>query len=104
MTLAEDTGFEPVRGVAPTRFPIVRPRPLGESSAANPTGRVWSRPNHVLGRLLERAESDQGFYAELVERCRARRPRFSREGETSAWAVLLDDVMRAGGPDNRSVS
>ena len=58
----------------------------------------------ALGRLLERAESDQGFYAELVERCRARRPRFSREGETSAWAVLLDDVMRAGGPDNRSVS
>src|SRR5690606_23176685 len=30
---AEDTGFEPVRAVNPTRFPIVRLRPLGQSSA-----------------------------------------------------------------------
>src|SRR4051812_32311702 len=29
---AEDRGFEPLRVFSPTRFPIVRPRPLGESS------------------------------------------------------------------------
>jgi signal peptidase I len=31
---AEDAGFEPARVFSPTRFPIVRPRPLGESSAS----------------------------------------------------------------------
>jgi DNA-binding MarR family transcriptional regulator len=35
--LAEDTRFELVRGVTPTRFPSVRPRPLGESSANKDT-------------------------------------------------------------------
>lgn len=36
--LAEDTGFEPVRAINPTRFPIVRLRPLGQSSAEKGTG------------------------------------------------------------------
>ena len=37
-TLAEDEGFDP-RGVAPNRFPSVRPRPLNESSVMKSTGR-----------------------------------------------------------------
>src|SRR5690606_2961418 len=36
-TPAEDTRFELVRVVNPTRFPSVRPRPLGESSAGKDT-------------------------------------------------------------------
>src|SRR5580700_8306187 len=37
-TLAEDKRFELLR-VSPTRFPSVRPRPLGESSAGQLTGK-----------------------------------------------------------------
>ncbi|CCH69312.1 hypothetical protein BN10_1480002 [Phycicoccus elongatus Lp2] len=36
--LAEDRGFEPLRVINPTRFPIVRTRPLCESSAKEDTG------------------------------------------------------------------
>jgi hypothetical protein len=38
LTRAEDAGFEPARAVNPTRFPSVRHRPLGESSARKVTG------------------------------------------------------------------
>ncbi len=46
---AEDTRFELVRGCSPTRFPSVRPRPLGESSAANNTRRLRVLANTIPG-------------------------------------------------------
>ena len=52
--LAEDRGFEPLRVFSPTRFPIVRPRPLGESSAeesSHPEAvREASGPTSLPGR------------------------------------------------------
>src|SRR4029450_12955538 len=38
LTRAEDAGFEPARAINPTRFPSVRHRPLGESSAPKVPG------------------------------------------------------------------
>src|SRR5690349_6304541 len=38
LAAAEDRGFEPLRVINPTRFPIVRTRPLCESSAEEDTG------------------------------------------------------------------
>ena len=52
---AEDTGFEPVRGVAPTRFPIVRLRPLGQSSTHDDTAPPRASPGTGAGRSGERA-------------------------------------------------
>jgi hypothetical protein len=46
--VAEDAGFEPARGVAPTRFPSVRHRPLGESSAHEGT-----RPHFGLANRIQ---------------------------------------------------
>ncbi len=46
--VAEDAGFEPARGVAPTRFPSVRHRPLGESSAHEGT-----RPDFGLANRIQ---------------------------------------------------
>jgi hypothetical protein len=52
---AEDRGFEPLRVVNPTRFPIVRPRPLGESSAGQDT-----QPRETAGALGSRASRRRG--------------------------------------------
>jgi hypothetical protein len=51
---AEDTGFEPVRAVNPTRFPIVRLRPLGQSSVRKGTGLVIQPELRAerLGRVM----------------------------------------------------
>ncbi len=46
--LAEDRGFEPLRVINPTRFPIVRTRPLCESSAGEDTGAARRPRPHAL--------------------------------------------------------
>src|SRR3954466_8822096 len=62
--LAEDRGFEPLRVINPTRFPIVRTRPLSESSAGEDTGAGGAaRPRYSGRRPLVRrhlAELPQG--------------------------------------------
>ena len=46
----------------------------------------------ALQALLLRAESDPRFYAELDERCAARRPLFTPERERAAWVSLLAEL------------
>ncbi len=46
----------------------------------------------ALSVLLQRAENDPQFYADLDECCRGLRPRFSLRAETLAWARLLDEI------------
>lgn len=47
-----------------------------------------------LRELLLRAESDASFYTSLLNGCRAKRPRFTLQGETDAWARLLEKIRR----------
>ena len=46
----------------------------------------------ALQRLLLRAESEPGFYAELDAHCTARRSLFTPERERAAWAALLSEL------------
>lgn len=46
----------------------------------------------ALARLLRRVETDPGLYAELRERCRARRHLADPRREREAWASLLDEL------------
>ncbi len=46
---AEDTRLRTREGFIPTRFPSVRPRPLGESSAGNNTERLAATDTRVTG-------------------------------------------------------
>jgi glycosyltransferase involved in cell wall biosynthesis len=46
-----------------------------------------------LARLIERAERDSGFLAELARTGAALRPLFEPEREREAWARLLDELF-----------
>jgi hypothetical protein len=46
----------------------------------------------LLDRLL-RAESDRGYYAELVAACVARRHLFTPQQEHAGWESLLEDIQ-----------
>lgn len=48
--------------------------------------------DRALARLLWRAESDAGFYAQLQAQCAARRPLFTPEQECSALERLLAEL------------
>ena len=45
----------------------------------------------ALAELLERAETDSAFYADLNTRCAALAPKFDPRRERGAWANLLDE-------------
>ena len=47
----------------------------------------------VLRERLLRAESDGGYYAELVGACAARRQLFTPQQEYAGWEELLDDIQ-----------
>ena len=49
----------------------------------------------ALAKLLQRAETDPVFYADLCRRCRDLQPRFSPTAETAAWARLIDRLDEA---------
>ena len=46
----------------------------------------------ALCDLLARAESDASFYEALLAGCLARQPRFTVQGETAAWAGLIEKL------------
>lgn len=50
----------------------------------------------VLRERLVRAESDSGYYAELVAACAARRHLFTPEQEQAGWEKLLEDIQASG--------
>jgi putative glycosyltransferase (TIGR04348 family) len=54
----------------------------------------------VLAKLLDRCETDTGFYDSLVSRCEALRPRFSPAAETAAWQRLLAEITQHDEPAN----
>ncbi|MCH2182027.1 MAG: TIGR04348 family glycosyltransferase [Mariniblastus sp.] len=45
-----------------------------------------------LARLLERSESDPGFYRKLLEATRRLKPRFAPRSELAAWRKLLAEL------------
>ena len=47
----------------------------------------------ALRERLLRAESDGGYYAELVAACAARRPQFMPQQEHAGWEKLLEDIQ-----------
>jgi putative glycosyltransferase (TIGR04348 family) len=47
----------------------------------------------ALARLLQRAESDPKFYAQLLEKCAALAPRFEPARERAAWEELLEECQ-----------
>lgn len=47
----------------------------------------------ALRGLLLRAESDPGFYAQLLAGCRSRRLLFSEENERRGWSTLLAELQ-----------
>ena len=47
----------------------------------------------VLRERLLRAESDSGYYAELVGACAARRQLFTPQQEHAGWEKLLEDIQ-----------
>ena len=57
---AEDRGFEPLRVINPTRFPIVRTRPLCESSTGERTRSSPPRTNRLRPQRGVGAESGAG--------------------------------------------
>jgi putative glycosyltransferase (TIGR04348 family) len=53
------------------------------------------RDTDALRERLLRAESDGGYYAELVAACAARRHLFTPEREQAGWEKLLNDIQGA---------
>lgn len=47
----------------------------------------------ALARMLERAENDPAFLADLTARCAARAPLFTADREQAAWARLVAKVI-----------
>jgi putative glycosyltransferase (TIGR04348 family) len=50
----------------------------------------------ALRERLLRAESDSGYYAELVAACAARRQLFTLQKEHAGWQKLLEDIQSFG--------
>ena len=50
----------------------------------------------ALRERLLRAESDDGYYAELVAACADRRRLFTPQEEHAGWAKLLADIESTG--------
>jgi len=50
----------------------------------------------ALRERLLCAESDCGYYAELVAACAARRHLFMPEREQAGWGELLEDIQASG--------
>jgi putative glycosyltransferase (TIGR04348 family) len=50
----------------------------------------------ALRERLLRAESDGGYYAQLVAACEARRQLFTPQQEQAGWEKLLEDVQATG--------
>jgi glycosyltransferase involved in cell wall biosynthesis len=50
-----------------------------------------------LARLMERAESDSEFLAELKSHCRRLAHLFSPERELAAWRDVISELRRGGG-------
>jgi putative glycosyltransferase (TIGR04348 family) len=51
----------------------------------------------ALRERLLRAESDAGYYAELVAACAARRHLFTPQQEHAGWERLMEDIQASGG-------
>src|SRR4051812_23923905 len=81
------------RGLShPTRFPIVRTRPLCESSAGEGTGRAWTRGN----RAPPRAGQMAGTSANTVGRPTGPPGKENGLGDCVAQAVRSLVVVRLG--------
>jgi len=54
------------------------------------------RNKDALRERLLRAESDCGYYAELVVACAARSQLFTPEREQAGWGKVLEDIQASG--------
>jgi glycosyltransferase involved in cell wall biosynthesis len=54
------------------------------------------RNTNALRERLLRAESDSGYYAELVAACAVRRELFTPQQEQAGWEKLLADIQASG--------
>ena len=54
------------------------------------------RNTNALRERLLRAESDSGYYAELVATCAVRRELFTPQQEQAGWEKLLVDIQASG--------